>query len=216
MKNIDYFFDFLSPYSYFSWKNQKQFMDHKNVEINIKPVVMGTLFSHWGIKGPGEITAKRYYELKQCFIYAAKNNIQFVPPKNHPFNPLYALRLATKECSGVHQKQVIDLLFNDCWAKGKELSEPDDLVKLLNDNDLPGTELIDKTFERDVKKQLKQNTKDAISDRVFGVPTFSVKDTNEIFWGNDSIENLNLYLTGNFPNWNENIFETRISDIKFD
>ena len=216
MKNIDYFFDFLSPYSYFSWKNQDQFMNHQDIQLNIKPVVMGTLFSHWGIKGPGEIAAKRYYELKQCFIYAAKENIQFVPPKNHPFNPLYALRLATNACSGEHQKKIIDILFHSCWAIGKELSEPDDLIKLLNENDLPGQELIDKTFEREVKKELKQNTKDAIEDRVFGVPSFSIKNTSEIFWGNDSLENLNLFLNGNFPNWNESMFESRVRDIKFD
>jgi hypothetical protein len=63
---------------------------------------------------------------------------------------------------------------------------------------------------------LKQNTKDAIEDRVFGVPSFSVKNSKDIFWGNDSIENLNLYLDGNFPNWNESMFESRVRDIKFD
>ena len=215
MKTIDYFFDFLSPYSYFSWKNNNKFINREDISLNIKPVVMGTIFNHWGIKGPGEISAKRYYELKQCFIYAAKENIQFVPPKNHPFNPLYALRLATKTCSGEFQNKIIDILFHNCWAMGHELSEPDDLIKLLNQNNLPGQELIDKTFDRDVKKELKQNTKDAIDDKAFGVPTFSIKDTNEIFWGNDSIVNLNLFLDGKFPQWNENIFESRTRDIEF-
>lgn len=215
MKNIDYFFDFLSPYSYFSWKNQDTFIDRQDIHINIKPVVMGTLFSHWGIKGPGEVSAKRYYELKQCFIYAAKYNIPFVPPKSHPFNPLYALRLATKACSGEHQKQVIDILFDTCWAQAKELSDPDELVSLLNKHELPGQKLIDKTFDREVKTELKQNTKDAIADKAFGVPTFSIKETNEIFWGNDSLENLNLFLDGKFPIWDESIFNSRTKDIEF-
>lgn len=215
MKNIDYFFDFLSPYSFFSWKNQDSLTKRKDILINYRPVVMGTLFNHWGIKGPGEIAPKRYYELKQCFIYAAKNNIQFVPPKSHPFNPLYALRLATKACSGEDQFKVINLLFNTVWENGQELSEPDELVKLLDESGLSGQELIDKTFEREVKSELKQNTKDAIADKVFGVPTFSIKEDQEIFWGNDSIENLNLYLDGNFPLWNESIFKSRTKDIVF-
>ncbi len=208
MQIIDYYFDFLSPYSYFSFKNLDKLP--KNIAINYKPVAMGTVFNHWDMKGPGEIAPKRSYMLKQCFIYAAQKSIDFIPPKNHPFNPLYALRLATKACSQESQKEMIKVLFNSCWAQGIELGEPDELKIILQKNNLDPT-LVDKTFEKEVKLELKRNTKEAISKNVFGVPSFCVD--HELFWGNDSIENLISFLSGDFVSWDKELFNSRINPV---
>jgi hypothetical protein len=48
-----------------------------------------------------------------------------------------------------------------------------------------------------VKTQLQQETTQAIAQGVFGVPTFIVDD--ELFWGNDQQEHLEIYLQGNDP-----------------
>ena len=103
MQKIDYYFDFLSPFSYFSWILIRDVRANSNYQLHLKPVVMGTLFNHWGIKGPGEIAPKRLQMLKQCFLIAAVHQIEFTPPKSHPFNPLYSLRLATLSCAGENQ-----------------------------------------------------------------------------------------------------------------
>ena len=208
MHKLEYYFDFLSPYSYFSWKNKDQFLKNQDILIDLKPVVMGSLFNKHEMKGPGEIPAKRYYMLKQCFIYASLNNISFNPPKNHPFNPLYALRLATRSCAGERQSEVIDLLMKSCWEDGIELGEPEVLIEILNKNNFDGKDLIEKTFSKEVKQELKQNIKSALEDNCFGVPSFVVN--HEVFWGNDSIPTLNLYLEGKINNWNNELFETRI------
>jgi 2-hydroxychromene-2-carboxylate isomerase len=209
VKKVDYYFDFLSPYSYFSLINLDKSNFFKQYDVSLKPVVMGSLFNHFEMKGPGEILPKRHYMLKQCFIYAAQNNIPFNPPDKHPFNPLYALRLATKACSGDRQLEMIKLLFSSCWEKGLTLGEPEDLEPILEAHNFNAKEIIDKTFDRDVKKQLKQNTKDAIESNVFGVPSFVVDDN--LFWGNDSIKDLNSYLCGNYLEWNEKLYKEKIS-----
>jgi len=226
MKKINYYFDFLSPFSYFSWVRhsivKKEFDCKTNVketELNFsfqyRPVVMGTLFNHWGIKGPGEIAPKRHYMLKQCFKYAAKMNIPFAPPKQHPFNPLYALRLATISCAGEeNQFKVIDALWKAVWADSIDLGEPENCIEVLNAIGLDGQKLLDKTFEREVKKELKNNTKEAITKNIFGVPTFAVED--EIFWGNDSLEDLFHYLKGEEVPWNKTLFADRSADIILD
>ena len=61
----------------------------------------------------------------------------------------------------------------------------------------------------DVKEKLKQNTENAVTDGVFGVPTFVVKD--ELFWGGDATDMMLDFLT------NPTLFETsemkRISEM---
>ena len=44
---------------------------------------------------------------------------------------------------------------------------------------------------------LKNNTSMALNKDIFGVPTFLVDE--EMFWGNDSIKYLEMYLEGNDP-----------------
>lgn len=189
---IDFYFDFLSPFSFFAWKNiQKKFKG--DYEISYYPVLLGNLLNHHGQKGPGEIDPKREYLFRFCLRYAAAQNLKFVVPKSHPFNPLYALRLATKECAGVLQEKIIDCLWNAGWEDGIELGDPETLTKALNDKGLPAESLLEKTYDKAVKNAVKLNGEKAIRHGVFGVPTFIVNDL-ELFWGNDSLPDLEKFL----------------------
>ena len=202
MRKLDYYFDFLSPYSYLAWRNiveQKEWLKSHEVELQLRPVVLAKLLNHFEIKGPGEIKPKREYMFRALLRYAQKNNIPFMPPMTHPFNPLYALRLATQACSGSSQHDLVDCLWCAGWGGGSEridLACPDQLQLVLNSMGFEGAHLIEKSFERAAKLELKQNCRRAIELGLFGVPSFVIDD-NEIFWGNDSIDDLMKYIEGN-------------------
>lgn len=203
MPKIQLYFDFLSPFSYFAWLNHQKQIIEESIKFTYHPVLMGRLFSHHGFPGPGEITAKRNYELKKCFRYAAKNNIPFHPPEKFPFNPLAAIRMATLTAAGEHQYQVIDLLFKQIWAEGQVLDDPQGLEEILQANNLP-LSLSEASFTREAKQELKNNINSAIEQNIFGVPSFVF--SGEVFWGNDSIESLNDVLKGN-DKWNKELYD---------
>jgi 2-hydroxychromene-2-carboxylate isomerase len=191
MKDFNFYFDFLSPFSFFAFKRLSQL---ENITIHYRPVALGPLLNHWGIKGPGEVTPKREFLLKQCLRYAAKNKMSFTTPKTHPFNSLYALRLALKSTAGELQPQVIKTLWEAGWEKRIDMGEPDELQTVLKEAGLPAEELYEKSFSKEAKVELKANIQEAISFGVFGVPSFVAGD--ELFWGNDSIESFMDYLSG--------------------
>lgn len=194
MKKIDFYFDFLSPYSFFAYNNPLFLEIKKKANIQYKPVLLAKLLNHFEIKGPGEVETKRNVMLKQCFRYAYKNNIKFIPPKVHPFNPLYAVRLATIECAGEVQEKVISALWKGAWQESITMDSPEELAHFLTKNELPGEELLEKSFSREVKKAVSLNIEEALSHKAFGVPSFIFND--ELFWGNDSLEDLLLSLEG--------------------
>ncbi|MBD65526.1 MAG: hypothetical protein CME62_09985 [Halobacteriovoraceae bacterium] len=205
MKKLTYFFDLLSPFSFFAWINHSRL---KDVELDYKPVLMGSLFSYFDFKGPGEIKVKRNYELKKAFRYAFKNQIDFKPPRVFPFNPLAIDRCATLSAAGVHQKQVIDLLFKKIWQESMVLDDPEKIKQVLSEAQLP-PEIFEKAFAREAKQELKQNIKLAQEHNIFGVPTFLVGE--EYFWGNDSLEDLENYLQGR-DNFNRDYYNELISE----
>ena len=195
-KNIEFYFDFLSPYSYLAW----QWVKMCSWPFDFYPVVMGKVIKHYGTKGPAEIKSKRNYLLKFCFRYAKIEGILFNPPQGLPFNSLYALRCALAEntFSPIHQAQVIDALFSAIWKDGQRVGDGGELLKVFNPlQGLDGEKLLEGALGKEAKGALKHNTQQAIERGAFGVPTFFVD--GEMFWGNDSIDHLERFLSGGDP-----------------
>ena len=194
-KKIDFYFDFLSPYSYVAWTwVRKNWNDY---EFHLYPVSVPNIIAHYDTKGPAQIKPKRNYLFKDLLRYTKLNNIPFTTPKNLPFNSLYALRLALKSVSGTHQKEVIDAIFRSGWEQGQDIGSDDVLKIVLADQNLPVEELFQKMEEKAARVELKNNIETGIKRDLFGVPTFFVDE--EMFWGNDSIKYLEMHLAGMDP-----------------
>jgi 2-hydroxychromene-2-carboxylate isomerase len=203
MKKLNFYFDFLSPFSYFAWLKLQDFQKSHDLETAYRPVLMGKLFSHHGFPGPGEIPAKRKYELKKCFRYAHKNDIKFHPPHTFPFNPLAIIRLATNFAAKNEQSKIIDCIFKLVWAEGIILEDPELIEKLLVAKGF-NSNTVERSFEREAKTELKRNIKDALGHDIFGVPSFEIEE--QIFWGNDSYEDLNNFLIGKNDRWDKELY----------
>lgn len=194
MKEFNFYFDFLSPFSFFAWTQLSNLEKVEGLKIHYKPVALGPLLNHWQIKGPGEIEPKREFLLKQCLRYAAKKKINFTTPKTHPFNSLYALRLSLKSVAGDLQGDVIKALWQAGWQDRIDMGEPEELLKVLREHNLPADELYERSFTKEAKVELKANIQEAISFGAFGVPSFVAQ--GELFWGNDAIEDLLHFMEG--------------------
>ena len=74
IKTIDFYFDFISPYSYIAHQKIKSIKANK-VKFNYKPILLG------GLHKLGEITAPAFNEQKMknmrndCELISKKNNI---------------------------------------------------------------------------------------------------------------------------------------------
>ncbi len=190
MKSTLFFFDYLSPFSYFAWRE----LSELPTQIVFKPIPLGPLLNHWGIKGPGEVQPKREFLLKQCLRYSKTHQIDFTTPKTHPFNSLYALRLSTQAAGEELQPKIIAALWKAGWVQRIDMGEPEELVACLNEAKLPGQEIFDRSFSLEAKKEVKANIGEATSFGVFGVPSFIYQ--NELFWGHDSISTLKKFIHG--------------------
>jgi 2-hydroxychromene-2-carboxylate isomerase len=85
------------------------------------------------------------------------------------------------------------------------MGEPDELLKVLRENDLPADDLYEKSFTREAKAELKNNIQEAISKGVFGVPSFVIDD--ELFWGADSMNDLKNFILDQDTLDRENLYD---------
>ena len=194
---IHFYFDFISPYSYFAWRKIPALAEKYNHTIEAHPVVFAKLLDKWGQLGPAEIPPKQSWLNQYCLRYASLNGFEYNPPKKHPFNPLAALRMSLKEVSGIDQHGVIDAIFKGGWSQGADLGELSALISLLAKQSLDGEALSQQVSKSDIKDLLINETNKAIEKGVFGVPTIIINDN--LFWGNDQMDHIELFLDGKDP-----------------
>jgi 2-hydroxychromene-2-carboxylate isomerase len=180
-KRVDWYFDFVSPYSYISSYRLKEIP----ADIVYKPVLFAGLLNHWGQKGPAEIPAKRKWTYRWSAWWAGTLGIPFRYPAAHPFNPLQHLRLALA-CGC--KPEAVRRIFESVWTTGESASDPGRFAALCRDLGVTEAQLGDQS----VKDALRRNTEEAVALGVFGVPTF-VAD-GEVFWGADAVDFLRAFL----------------------
>jgi len=175
---LDWYFDFISPYAYLQFEQFERL--RSSADIRLRPVVLGALLSHWQTRGPAEIPGKRRWTYRHVQFRAEQLGIPFKMPPAHPFNPVRVLRLAILlQCN----EEVVQEIFRFIWRDGQSVDSTDGWSTLCERLGARPTE--EELTRVDVKDALRFNTQQAISLEIFGVPTFVLG--REIFWGEDSL-----------------------------
>ena len=186
IKSFDFFFDFISPYSYLAHKQIRNIEFQNKIEINYMPILLSGLLNLAEIKAPVFIPSKAKFMIKDCKLFAEKLNIKF---KFNSFFPIQSLNLMRGVLIAKKENKTslyIDRFFDACWKDGLNLNDQkivDEILKELNFN-LETFKL--KISEHKIKDELKKRTKDAFLKGVFGAPSFIIN--NKMFWGQDRLE----------------------------
>ncbi len=176
MKEVDWYFDVVSPFSYLALHRLEELPG--DVSIRYRPVLFAGLLNHWGQKGPAEIDVKRVWTYRWCTWLAAEQGLPFRFPAAHPFNPLQYLRLCI---AAGNTREAVAAVFDALWTTAADPDHPDTLGRLLDALEIPAERLA----APEVKQALRDETEAAAACGVFGVPTLAVG--RELFWGADAI-----------------------------
>ena len=180
--HIDFYFDIISPYAYIA---HKKILKYKNIIFNYKPIYLGGLHNLAGINSPAFNKYKLKNNINDCNLVSEKNNIEFKWNSNFPINSLSIMRgyLCIKEDK---QDDYLNSFFDAYWKYNQDLSDLENISKLLSDLKIDSEGFFKSLKEQSVKDKLIKLTTEAFQKEVFGVPTFIIN--NKIFWGQDRLE----------------------------
>ena len=194
MKQLEIFYDIISPYAYLGLELFFKSPISKNYEVTITPVSLGSILSSTSNPGPANIAPKRKVALLDFCMQCAKHDIPAMGPPGHPFNPMPATRfISCIESKEIRQRAAL-YINKCCWADGAAVDTEEKLTELLRQTDFYQEEWEDiYTFTKTNggRKKMKLATNRALELDVFGVPTFRYDDVN--FWGSDRLELLEAY-----------------------
>ena len=181
-KKIDFYFDFISPYSYLA---HKKIRIVKNVNFNYKPVLVGGLHNLQGITAPAFIKPKLKHMMSDCDLIAKKNKFDFMWNSKFPINSLNIMR-GYLFINYENKDLYINEMFDAYWNNNLDISSEEILKSILKKCKIDTYGFIEGIKNPEIKEELKNITQEAHDKEIFGAPTFVVN--NKIFWGQDRLE----------------------------
>jgi len=185
IKSIDFYFDFISPYSYLAHKKIKSLKEKKNITFNYKPILVGGLHNLQGITAPAFIKPKLKHMISDCDLIAKKNKSTFIWNSKFPINSLNILRgylFINDETKDLY----LNVIFDAYWKDDLDTSNEKILETLIKKCKINSNDFFDGIKDPKIKDKLKDLTQEAHDNEIFGVPSFIVN--NKIFWGQDRLE----------------------------
>jgi len=186
IKPLEFYFDFISPYSFLAHKQIRKIENKEGVKIIYKPILLGGLHNLHGIKAPAFIPAKAKHMVRDCKLIAEKNNIRFKFNSYFPIRSLNLMRGVLVAEEDNVKKYYIDNIFNTIWQDGLNMNDAIVIQKILQNLNINPKTFSLRTTSSLIKDLLRKKTNDAYEKGIFGAPTFVVN--NKIFWGQDRIE----------------------------
>ena len=184
-KSIDFYFDFISPYSYLAHKKIKENTERKYINFNYKPILVGGLHNLQRITPPALIKPKLKYMISDCNLIAKKANFDFIWNSKFPINSLLIMRgylFINEDIKDLY----LNIMFDAYWKNNLDISNEEILITLLKKCKINLDSFLVGVKDLKIKDGLKKVTQEAHDKEVFGAPTFVVN--GKIFWGQDRLE----------------------------
>ncbi len=184
-KSLDFYFDFISPYSYLAYKKLQLLDINEKINISYKPILLGGLHNLSGITAPAFNKRKLKNMKNDCELIASKNNIEFKWNNKFPINSLYLMR-GYLVIDDELKTKFFENCFDAYWKENNDISDEKIINMILDTTGYDREDFFKKIENKSIKDMLKKLTCDAFENDIFGAPTFVVN--KKIFWGQDRLD----------------------------
>jgi len=186
IKPFDFYFDFISPYSFLAHKEIIKIERKNSIKIKYKPILLGGLHNLHGIKAPAFIPAKAKHMIRDCKLIAEKNKIKFKFNSYFPIKSLNLMRGVFVAEEDNYKSHYIDSIFNAIWQDGLNMNDENVIQKVLKNLNINPKTFHLRSASSSIKDSLRKKTSEAYEKGIFGAPSFV--SNNKIFWGQDRLE----------------------------
>jgi 2-hydroxychromene-2-carboxylate isomerase len=186
IKSFDFYFDFVSPYSFLAHKEIRKIEKRNSIKIKYKPVLLGGLHNLHGIKAPAFIPAKAKHMIRDCKLIAEKNKIKFKFNSYFPIRSLNLMRGVLVAEEDNFKSYYVDNIYNSIWQDGLNMNDENIIQKILKNLSINPKTFFLRSTSSSIKDSLIKKTNEAYEKGIFGAPSFVAN--NKIFWGQDRIE----------------------------
>jgi 2-hydroxychromene-2-carboxylate isomerase len=196
MTQIDYFFATISPFVYLAGNRLSEIAAKHGATLRYVPINAPALFPRTG----GLVLAERHesrkaYRLQELRRWSKRLGMKLdLAPSFFPVNPApssYAVITAAK-LGGGDLAGLVQAFPRAVWAEGRNIADEEVVQEIVAKYGFDPKAIDRGMFT--AAETYTDNLEEAVTRGVFGVPSYLVGD--ELFWGQDRLEDLDLFLGG--------------------
>nr|AYG85509.1 glutathione S-transferase kappa [Andrias davidianus] len=205
-KMLELFYDVVSPYSWLGFEVMCRYRSIWNVEMRLRPGLLGGIMKESGNQPPALVPKKGAYMGQDLQRMARYYQVPLRQPKDFfevmiKKGSLSAMRFIT--AVDLEQPEFVEPvsreLWRRIWSADEDITRPESILSAAQKAGLPSAQaqrLLGMSGTADVKDRLKQTTEEALNYGAFGMPTIvaHVDGQHHMFFGSDRFELLANFL----------------------
>ena len=186
-KQVQFWFDFASTYSYLSAVRIEQAARQKGIAVSWQPFLLGPIFAAQGWdSSPFRLyPAKGRYMWRDMERICADRGLAFQRQQIFPQSSLTAARLGLALDDMGQRAAFARAVFAAEFGDGRDISDPDVLAECLAACDAPAA-VLNRARDPDIKAALFDQVDRGKKLGIFGAPSFVAG--SELFWGDDRLD----------------------------
>src|SRR5450759_3564577 len=162
-KQVEFFFDFGSPYTYLAYKALPAIAAAHGAQIVWRPMLLGGVFKATGNHSPAENPAKGKWLQQDLQRWAERYGVTFTHNPYFPVNTLTLMRgAAGMQMRGPDFNKYVDAIFHAMWGEPRNLGDAHELADVLSKAGIDADAFHALVNDPAVKEQLKKNTEEAV------------------------------------------------------
>ncbi|MBV8665152.1 MAG: 2-hydroxychromene-2-carboxylate isomerase [Burkholderiaceae bacterium] len=193
--DIDFYFDFSSPYGYFASTRIDELAQRYGRRVNWHPVLLGVVFKTSGAQPLTMVPLKGEYSIRDFVRTARFHGIPFNMPPKFPIASVAAARAMLWLQKAVGAQAAVGFakaVYRAFFVDGIDVGEANSMLRIAAQQGIDTGALAAGIEQPEIKEQLKTEVEQAMLRGVFGSPYIIVD--GEPFWGFDRFDQLEALL----------------------
>ena len=195
MLTIEYYLSVVSPWSYLGHKRFCDIARDNSAEILYLPIDSSILFAKTGgLALKDRSPQRKRYRMQELRRWRSRLELELnLEPQYFPTDSNLASRVIIGAIEAGHDvAELAYQLMRAVWVREEDVSETSVVIGAIERSGGSVDDLLAAANHSNVQDIIIENSEQAVSKGVFGVPSYVVGE--EVFWGQDRLEFLDLFL----------------------
>ena len=195
MLTIEYYLSVVSPWSYLGHTRLCDIARANSAEILYLPIDSSILFAKTGgLALKDRSPQRKRYRMQELRRWRSRLELELnLEPQYFPTDSNLASRVIIGAIEAGHDvAELVYELMRTVWVREEDVSETSVVIGAIERSGGSVDDLLAAANHSNVQDIIIENSEQAVSKGVFGVPSYVVGE--EVFWGQDRLEFLDLFL----------------------
>ena len=195
MLTIEYYLSVVSPWSYLGHRRLCDIARANSAEILYLPIDSSILFAKTGgLALKDRSPQRKRYRMQELRRWRSRLELELnLEPQYFPTDSNLASGVIIGAIEAGHDvAELVYELMRTVWVREEDVSETSVVIGAIERSGGSVDDLLAAANHSNVQDIIIENSEQAVSKGVFGVPSYVVGE--EVFWGQDRLEFLDLFL----------------------